>query len=100
MQAIELSDFQWGVLDLLMRAREKGIHQLHRAEILFSKSIPQIAAAQLTMAALTIPESLVVWVDQHNFKITEQGVSAYNLRFDNTEPSAICDSIICLPDRR
>lgn len=97
MPAYALSDEQWCVLDLLMRAREKGVHRLNRMEVL-SSPLPQGAAIELTWAALTMPSDLITWCGKHDFSITDAGVSLYNLRFDNPTPSAIADTVIMLPD--
>jgi hypothetical protein len=40
MTADALSDEQWCVLDLLMRARQKGVQRLSRAEVLHSETMP------------------------------------------------------------
>lgn len=91
-----LSDEQYLVLDLLMRARQKGVHSLNRMEMLHS-SLPQMAAVKLTWAALTMPKDLVTWTGQHDFSITEAGVQVYNLRFDTPKPTAMADAVIYLP---
>lgn len=61
MQTRNLSDEQWCVLDLLMRARQKGVRRLNRQEALNSSQIPQGAAVKLTWAALTMPKDLMIW---------------------------------------
>jgi hypothetical protein len=102
MTEFNLNDAQWCVLDMLMRAREKGVHVLNRMELLSSPSIPQGAAMKLTFAALTIPGELVEWQGKHDFSITEAGVSLYNLRFGTgaspATPTDVADNVICLPD--
>lgn len=99
MAEYKLSDEQWCFLDLLMRARERGIAKLSRMEILNSPSIPQGAAIKLVWAALTIPKELVMMIGQHDFQITDAGVSLYRLRFgQKVTPTQIADHIICLPD--
>lgn len=97
MTQYNLSDEQWLVLDLLMRARERGVKMLNRMEVLYSKSLPQLAAAKLTMAALTMPKELVTWVTHHDFAITDEGAQVYNLRFDTPKPTMVADVVICLP---
>jgi len=92
----DLSDEQYLVLDLLMRARERGVKMLNRLELLHS-SLPQHAALKLTWAALTMPKELVKWVSQHDFTITDEGIQIYNLRFDTPKPTAVADAVICLP---
>ncbi len=102
MPEFNLTDEQWCFLDLLMRAREKGAHRLNRMEILHSPSLPQHAALKLTFAALTMPKEIVTMIGQHDFAITDAGVSLYNLRFGKgqkpAKPSQIADHVICLPD--
>jgi hypothetical protein len=96
----DLTDVQWCVMDLLMRARQKGIHRLNRIELLHSKGIPQGASLKLTFAALTMPKEFVTWVGQHDFAITDAGVQFYNLRFgngSNPQPTEVADSVIYLP---
>lgn len=101
MTEYKLSDEQWCFLDLLMRARSKGIHKLNRMEILHSPQLPQAAALRLTMTALLMPGDLVTMIGQHDFAITEAGVSLYNLRFGKgsqpATPTEIADVVICLP---
>lgn len=96
-----LSDAQWCFLDLLMRARAKGVDRLNRLELLNTKSIPQEAAMKLTFAALIMPNELVHMVGQHDFQITDEGVSLYNLRFGKgaqpATPTEIADHVIYLP---
>lgn len=97
-----LSDAQWCVLDLLMRSRQKGVHALNRMEMLSSGILPTEAAMKLTWAALVMPSTLVRWTGKHDFAITEEGVSLYNLRFGNGSapvPTQIADAVICLPDQ-
>lgn len=100
-QQHDLSDEQWLVLDLLMRARKKGVKTLNRLEVLNSPSLPQGAALKLTFAALTMPAELVQWIGQHDFSITGAGATIYNLRFGkgtkDPEPTTIADSVIYLP---
>lgn len=97
-----LSDEQWCVLDLLMRARQKGVDRISRTDLLNSPNIPQGAAMRLTWAALTMPSDLVAWHGEQEFGITPAGVSLYNLRFGKGQapatPSHIADAVICLPD--
>lgn len=101
MNTYNLSDEQYLVLDLLMRVRQKGVSHINRLELINSPSLPDVAKIRLTFAALSMPKGLVTWVSQHNFMITDEGVTIYNLRFGNgakmPEPSAIADAIICLP---
>jgi hypothetical protein len=96
----ELTDAQWCVLDLLMRARQKGVQRLNRVELLHSKGIPQGASLRLTFAALTMPKELVTWIGEHDFAITEAGVQLYNLSFgngSNPPPTEFADAVIYLP---
>jgi hypothetical protein len=93
----DLSDEQWCVLDLLMRARKKGIHALNRMEVLNSPQLPDGAKMKLTWAALTMPKALVTWISHHNFTITDEGAQVYNLRFNTPEPTMVADSVIYLP---
>lgn len=101
MTEYKLSDEQWCFLDLLMRARQMGILKLSRLEILSSPMLPQGAAIKLIWAALTMPSDLVVMVGQHDFSITEAGLSLYNLRFGKglqaATPTQVADAVICLP---
>jgi hypothetical protein len=95
MSEYELSDEQWCLLDLLMRAREKGLNSVSRIELLHS-ALPQEVAIKLVWAALTLPKELLEWENVHNMVITEEGVSLYNLRFG--KPTEVADwGVICLP---
>ncbi|WP_354265379.1 hypothetical protein [Bradyrhizobium sp. JR18.2] len=88
------------MLDLLMRARQKGVHRLNRMEVLHNATLPQNASVKLTWAALTMPKELVTWHGQHDFSITEAGAQLYNTRFghgSNPTPTKVADAVICLP---
>lgn len=99
MPQYDLSDEQWCFLDLLMRAKERGIDRLNRMEVLHSPSLPQGVAMKLVWAALTIPKELVAMIGQHDFQITDAGVSLYRLRFgQKVTPTQVADHVICLPD--
>ena len=97
-----LSDAQWCVLDLLMRARQKGVHSLNRMELLSGTVLPIGASIKLAFAALTMPVGLVTWTGKHDFAITDEGVQVYDLRFGKgsqpATPSKIADEVIALPD--
>jgi len=101
MTEYKLNDEQWCFLDLLMRARQKGIQKLSRLEILNSPQLPHGAALKLTWAALTMPSDLVIMIGQHDFSITAAGVSLYNLRFGTAvkaaTPTEIADAVNYLP---
>jgi hypothetical protein len=96
----DLSDEQWLVLDLLMRARQKGVSKLNRMELLHNSALPQGVSLKLTWSALTMPKEFLVWHGQHDFAITDAGVQLYNLRFgngSNPTPTTVADSVIYLP---
>lgn len=101
MKEYKLSDEQWCFLDLLMRARERGIAKLNRMEVLSSPSLPQGAAIKLVWAALTMPSDIVTMIGQHDFAITAAGASLYNLRFGRgaqpATPTQVADAVIYLP---
>lgn len=99
----ELSDAQWCFLDILVRARRRGITRVHRHEILNS-ALPDAAKVQLVFGGLLIANGdLVAMHGAHEFEITEQGLRAYNTRFGKGEaaaqPSHVADLVIALPDR-
>lgn len=98
---IELSDEQWCVLDLLMRARQRGVHRLSRMELLHNTTLPKAVSLPLTWAALTMPSDIVTWHGQHDFSITEKGVAFFNFRFSKGKqpaaPTEVADVVICLP---
>ena len=92
----DLTDEQWLVLDLLMRARQKGVDRLNRVELLNATQVPAGARLKLTWAALTMPSDLVQWHGQHDFSITDRGAAIFDFRF--RKPTTVADSIIALPD--
>lgn len=97
---MNLSDEQWCLLDLLMRARQKGVQRLSRMELLHNTALPQGASVKLAWAALTMPEEIVTWHGQHDFEITEAGAQLFNLRFgngSNPTPTRVADAVIYLP---
>lgn len=103
MTEYNLSAEQWCVLDLLMRAKQRGVDRISRSELLHAPKLPQVAAVRLTFAALTMPGDLMEWHNgERDFSITAAGISLYNLRFGKGQapatPSHIADVVICLPD--
>jgi hypothetical protein len=102
---MNLSDEQWCVLDVLMRAREKGVVKISRDELLANQTLPQGVLIKLTWAALTMPKELLQWhPGERDFSITGAGAQLYNLRFGNGSnpvPTTIADTVICLhgPDK-
>lgn len=101
---LQLTDEQWCFLDLLIRAKQKGVHLVNRNELLNSPSLPDAAKVRLVWAGLMLANTeLVTMQGQHNFKITEAGVRAFNTKFGKGEeaakPTAVADVVIALPDR-
>jgi hypothetical protein len=98
----DLSDIQWRFLDLLMRARERGVSRISRLELLHTSQLPDGVKLKLTWAGLTMPKEFVVMHGQHDFEITAAGIQLYNLRFGKGQkpatPTKIADAVICLPD--
>jgi hypothetical protein len=103
MSDLNLSDEQWCFLDLLMRAKNKGVSRINRHELLRSQALPDMARVKLVFAGLTIPTTLVIMHGQHDFEITDEGVRQYNAKFgtegEPAEPTRAADMIIALPDR-
>lgn len=97
----ELTDEQWCLLDLLVKARAAGVAKVHRLEILNSSVLPAAVTMKLVWAALTIPAELLKIDDGHEFSITDAGVQVYNLRFGSAaraaKPSEVANAVICLP---
>jgi hypothetical protein len=98
---MNLSDEQYLVLDLLMRARQKGVDRINRHEMLGNTALPQGASVKLTWAALTMPKEVMTWhPGEQDFSITDAGAQLYNLRFGNganPTPTSVADVVICLP---
>lgn len=94
--ARDLTDAQWCVLDLLLRAKRAGVAFVHRREILFASNLPQMAAMRLTWALLTMPGDLVLVRGEHEFQISPQGEATFEARFGR--PTCIAEAVICLPD--
>jgi hypothetical protein len=97
MTAANLSDEQWCVLDLLMRAKQRGVNRINRHELLGSPSIPDMAKVKLVFAALTMPKEYVQMYGQHDFELTSAGEALHRSLFN--KPTPMADSIIALPDR-
>ena len=100
---VELSDAQWCFLDILVRAKRRGITRVHRQEIMNS-GLPDAAKVQMIFGGLLIANGdLVAMHGAHEFEITERGLRAYNTRFGKGEaaaqPSHVADLVIALPDR-
>jgi hypothetical protein len=95
----DLTDEQWCILDVLVRARKAGVSVVSRRELLESNALPAGVRVKLVMAALLMPGNLIEHVGS-DFAITPEGVDAYNLRFGhgaNPEPTEMADHIIYLP---
>lgn len=94
---IELSDAQWCVLDLLVKAKQCGAGRVSKLELLNAANLPPSAKVKLVFAALTMPPDLVMLHGQHDFEITEKGEKLFDFRFG--QPTGVAECIILLPDR-
>lgn len=90
-----LTDEQWCMLDLLMRARQKGVPAISRREILES-DLPAGVRVRIVFQALLIPLELMEEKPE-GFVISEAGAEFFNQRFP-MGPTHIADAIIALPD--
>jgi hypothetical protein len=94
----DLTDAQWCVLDLLLRAKRKGASRVNRHELLKTRSIPDGVKVQLVFAALTLANGAYVTLHgQHDFEITPAGETLFTEKFK--QPSKAADVVIALPDR-
>ena len=94
----DLSDIEWCVLDLLLRAKRKGVARVNRMEILSSPSIPDGVKIKLVFTALLMANGDFVQMHgKHDFEITEDGERVFLAKFN--KPTAVSDVIIALPDR-
>jgi len=94
----DLTDAQWCVLDLLLRAKRRGVSQVNRHELLHTAAIPDAVKLQLVFAALTLASGdYVALRGQHDFEITPAGETLFNAKFG--QPSNAADIVIALPDR-
>lgn len=93
-----LSDAQWCFLDLLARAKQKGVSRISRLELLDAAPIADEAKLKLVWAGLTMPREFVVMHGAHDFEITDAGEQALRLRFGHG-PTEVADFIIALPDQ-
>lgn len=91
----ELQDIDWLVLDLLMRAKLKGVTRLNKTELLYNETIPAGVRIKLAWAAMAMDPSFVTWEGQ-DFAITERGEKVFNSMFK--KPTEMADVIIALPD--
>lgn len=92
----ELSDSHWCILDLLMRAKQRGVTRISKTELLYNESVPVGLRVRLAWDAMTMDQSLVSWHGQE-FSITERGEKLFNAMFK--KPSTVSDVIIALPDQ-
>lgn len=104
MSRVELSDAQWCFLDLLARAKSKGVDRVTRAELLATPMLPDSAKIQIVFGGLLLSTGdLVTLHKSDEFEITEAGLRAFNTKFGKGEaaakPSKIADVVIALPDR-
>lgn len=96
MTPTELSDAQWCFLDLLMRAREKGVGRLNRLELFKADNLPEHALLKFVWAGLELANTdFVDMPTEHDFEITDAGVQIFNLRF-NRPPTKVADHVIAL----
>ena len=91
---MSLTDNQYLVLDILMRAQRAGIDRLSRKELLYGTSLPLHAACILTFAALVMPKGLLVWHNENEFSISPAGEEAYLRRFGCIPESETGDSVL------
>lgn len=94
----ELTDIQWCVLDLLLRAKNKGVPRVNRMELLRSSSVLDGVKVKLVFAALGMCNGDYVELHgQHDFEITAAGEQLFLARF--AKPTSVADVVIALPDR-
>lgn len=92
-----LTDAHICMLDLLARARERGVAAINRRELLGTSSLPAIGRLRLVFAALTMPNGLVSIANAHDFSITAAGLEVHATLVGT--PSQAADHVIALPDR-
>jgi hypothetical protein len=93
----ELSDAQWCMLDLLMRAKSKGVSRVNRMELLRSEALPEMVRAKLVFTALTMSGGEYVTLHgQHDFEITPRGEEVFLSKY--ARPTSLADLVIALPD--
>lgn len=95
MNATELTEAQWCVLDLLVGSRQKGVMMVNRLEILNNRLLPDGIKLKLAFAALTMPKEFLTWHGEHDFSITPAGEAVFAMRYPG--PSEAAERVICLP---
>ncbi|MBB3591691.1 hypothetical protein FHX08_002035 [Rhizobium sp. BK529] len=96
--ADNLSDIQWCVLDLLLRAKRTGASRVNRLELMRSDALPDALKVKLVFTALTMAGGPFVRLHgQHDFEITDAGERMFNERIG--APSKAADAVIALPDQ-
>lgn len=93
----ETNEIQWLFLDLLMRARDKGVTRVNRHELL-SSPLPDGVKIKLVFQGLTMANGgLVRMHGPDDFEITEKGVEVFTKKF--RKPTPVADAVIALPDQ-
>jgi len=99
----DLTDAQWLLLDLLLRAKERGLASINRMELLNAQRLPETARLKLVFGALTMPPGLITitGLGAHEFAITDAGTQLYRTRFGRgttpPAPTRVADEVIHLP---
>lgn len=98
MSKSELTDAQWCFLDLLMRAKQRGIGALNRKEILYNNALPQQVACKLVFGGLLMMAEDIVTEGVQGISITPKGEALYKLKFGGSGTTEMADQTILLPD--
>lgn len=93
----DLTDAQWCFLDLLMRAKDKGVDRINRQELLRADYLPLHLRMKVVWAGLELASTeLVNMPTEHDFEITDAGAQLYSLRFDGAAPTTVADLALAL----
>ncbi len=98
-----LTDVQWCFLDLLVRAKQKGVNRVSRTELLYSPGLPDDVKVRLVFGGVLIADGdLVILHGTNEFEITERGLRVFNAKFGKGDKAAqatkVADAVIALPD--
>lgn len=72
-----ITDEQWLVLDLLVRAERKGVKSISHAGLARAKQLSVEARAKILDGALTMPEGYLTWRGNDEFAIAQAGIQAH-----------------------
>lgn len=95
----DLTETQWGVIDLLMRASARGLPWVSCYEIYATPALPGHAREQIVLEAKRMPHGLIEWREafSEEMRLSEAGRNLYTSKFKNAYGTSLADYVLAMP---